>query len=246
MNWAEGDGRVSALVVYGSVAVGRDKEYSDIDLVVVADDGHREGLWNERETLCERMLAAPVAFAHEVTWQRPYRYQAWPTGFDTMVDLTIDEGALSLWRGLVDGCHVVFDRAGIAANVARDLERWEPPPVDLELVDSSAWPWLGYLDANARNGNSWMVRSGIHDFVKARALPLLAGRSDATERDLSAEDIAALHEACPRSASAEDLARAIRRSAQLYVRALDRYTTATGVPRPNNPMEAAMRRRLGA
>lgn len=54
--WGNADPRVSALLVYGSVAQGRADEWSDLDLLIVSVPGARAALWSERAALADRLL----------------------------------------------------------------------------------------------------------------------------------------------------------------------------------------------
>jgi hypothetical protein len=180
-----------------------------------------------------------------VSWQRPFRHQAWPATFDVMVDLTFDEHSLELWRGPADAFAVLVDREDIETRLRADLKRWEPPPLEVEAIDSSAWPWLAYLDSNCRNGRRWAVRAELHSFLNDRVIPVLTRRSDSTERDLSAHDLQDLHEAAPASGNAEELRRSIRATAMLYVRALEQWKSRTGTQVARHPMADMLLDRFG-
>jgi predicted nucleotidyltransferase len=246
IEWASGDARVAAAVLYGSVASRRDHEFSDLDLVIVAHAGNREELWHTRGQIAQRLLGEHVAWAHEVAWQRHFRYQAWPATFDVMVDLTFDERQPELWRGTADTFEVLVDREGVETRLRADLARWQPPSVDAELIDASAWPWLAYLDSNWRSGKYWAVRASLHDFLNDRVMPLLTGRSDATERDLSQQDLQTIHEAAPSSGDADELRRAMRAATALYVSAIEEWATRAGEIMTPHPMAAAILERLAS
>jgi predicted nucleotidyltransferase len=243
-DWVRDDSRVSAALVYGSIASGRDREYSDLDLVIVARPGSRDALWSERDQIAQRLLGDRVAWAHEVSWQRPYRYQAWPERFEVLVDLTFDEGRPDLWRGLADGFLALVDRDGIERSLRAELERWTPPGIDTEAMDASAWPWLGHLDSSWRKGDHWTVRAGLFDFLCRRVVPLMAGRPDAVEEDLSPLDRQALHDAAPASGDPGELRRAMRAAAALYERAAGGWIRSSGQPRATHPMARVVLDRL--
>ncbi len=241
--WAETETRLAAAIVFGSVASRRDGEFSDLDLVLVAKQGQRQSLWQERERIASLLLGEDVSWAHEPTWHREFKYQAWRPSFDVMVDLTFDEEVPELWRGLVDACEVLVDHAAVTHHLSREVSAWKPPEVDAAFINDSAWPWLGYLDSNLRHGKCWTVRSSLHDFLSTRVLPLLADRADATEIDLAAEDRQAVHDAAPAAGDATELRRSLRAAADLYVKALERRS-ASGGTKASHPMARSILDRL--
>src|SRR5215467_2307407 len=87
--WAESDPSVRAAVVFGSLAHGTAGAHSDLDLIVVAEPGQRDALWDRREQIGALLLGGPAAWSQEPAWQRPYRYQAWDTSL-AEVDLAFD------------------------------------------------------------------------------------------------------------------------------------------------------------
>jgi hypothetical protein len=191
-----------------------------------------------------RLLGDRIAWAHEVSWHRPFQYQAWPGDFAVLVDLAFDEGSPEPRRGLADGFLVLVDRDGIEKRLRHELERWKPPRVDVDAMDASAWPWLGGLHSKWRKGNHWLVRAGLFDFLCRRVLPLMAGRSDAMEEDLSELDRRALHDAAPASGEADELMRAMQAAAALYEHAAERWARRAGQARAPHPMAGAVLDRL--
>lgn len=243
-SWAANDRRVAAAIVYGSVAAGTDHQYSDLDVVLVAHDGDRESLWRDRAQVAREVLGDVVAWSHEVPWQRPYRYQAWGDGFDVMVDLTFDEGAPDLWRGVVEAYEIVTASAEIEETLRQQLAGWTAGSVDAPALDERAWPWLGYLDANLRKGNTWMVRAGLHDFLDAHVLPLLVDRPDAIEADLTEEQHQAVHDAAPASHRVLELRRSLRETTDLYVQSFEDWAERHGQSITVHPMAHPLQQRF--
>lgn len=235
-HWAAREPRLRAVIVYGSVAAGADHQYSDLDVVLVTHENERDSLWQQRRSIAAQLLGTPVAWAQEVPWQRPYRFQAWEDGFEVMVDVTIDEGRPQLWRGLVDTHEFMATDADVADEIREELLAWSADSVDAASLDQRAWPWLGYLDTNLRKGNTWMVRSSLHGFLNVHVLPLLADRPDAIESDLTDEQRRTVHEAAPDSSDTTELRRALRRSAELYQRSLADWSRRHTRPVPAHPM----------
>lgn len=117
--WAETDAAVRAAVVYGSVAQGTANEGSDLDLIVVAEPGQRDGLWDRRAEIGAALLSHEVVWSQEPHWQRPYRYQSWDENL-VELDLTLDEEYASPWAALTKGFLAIVDKADVADRLRGD------------------------------------------------------------------------------------------------------------------------------
>ena len=90
-SWAESDAAVRAMIVYGSLAQGSADEGSDLDVIIVAEPGQRDALWDRREQISDLIHGGHHAIWHqEPLWQRPYRYQSWDEKLAGL-DPTLDE-----------------------------------------------------------------------------------------------------------------------------------------------------------
>jgi predicted nucleotidyltransferase len=151
--WAGSDAAARAAVVLGSVAQGTADEESDLDLIVVAEPGQRDGLWERREQISELLLGHPAAWAQEPRWQRPYRYQSWDDDL-LELDLTIDEEHVAPWAALAKGFRALVDKAGVEARLRSDLASWQPAEFDAPALDGGTWLWLNYLHGKLRHGEA--------------------------------------------------------------------------------------------
>lgn len=242
--WANDEPRLSAAIVYGSVARSQEHLYSDLDLLLVAKDGERASLWEERGAIAELLLGGPVGFTMEPFWQRPYRYQAWSTDLTTMLDLTCDEGSTTPWGGVADGLVVLVDHAGAGQSLENALLSWSEPETDAAMLDLTTWPWFAYLDGQLRKNRTWIVRAGCYDTLGNRVVPLLGAAPHSVEDVLSLELQLALSEAAPRSSDPAELQRALSATVALYDRALDVWSNRTGNPRPLHPLAPSVRDRV--
>ena len=98
--WIRAEPSVRAGVVYGSVARQEATEDSDLDLILVAEPGQREGLWERRRELAERFHEREIVWVQEPLWQRQFRYQSWDDQVSEL-DLTFDEGYAVAWPASV-------------------------------------------------------------------------------------------------------------------------------------------------
>jgi hypothetical protein len=122
MAWASADAAVRAAIVYGSLAQGTANEQSDLDLIVVAEPGQRDGLWDRRAQIGAILLGRQPSWSQEPVWQRPYRYQSWDENL-AEADLTFDEEHAAPWAALAKGFRAIVDKAGVAAHSAvHDLD----------------------------------------------------------------------------------------------------------------------------
>lgn len=242
-DWAEADDRVAALIVHGSVAQGTADDWSDLDLVVVAREGARDNLWAEHAQTADRILGTAALWSQYPTWQRPYRYQAWRSDL-VELDLTLDEGDAEPWDSLARGFAAPLDRTGVADRL-RDALRDRPVPEhDAVALDGGTWVWLNWLAGRLRHGRHWFVRNGIADTLNTRVLPMLGTDPYHLESTLDDADRRRVRAAYPHSTEPDELARALRATADLYDHALTRWSTRTGHPRPANPLAPLIRNRL--
>ena len=243
--WAGSDEAVRAAVVYGSLAQGTADEQSDLDLIVVAQPGKRDELWDRQEQISALLHGCQPVWSREPLWQRAYRFQSWDEHLAEL-DLTLDEERAAPWAALTRGFCTIVDKAGVEARLRSDLASWQPPEFDAHAFDGGTWAWLNYLNGKLRHGETWMVRYGIMDTLNNRVLPLLGVAGHSALRDLDTADADLIQRAAPTSAEPAELRRSLRATAGLYAWALDRWSERTGVQRPRNPLVHAILNRLGA
>jgi hypothetical protein len=244
--WAGSDAAVRAMIVYGSLAQGTADEDSDLDVIIVAEPGQRDALWDRREQVSTLIHGGHDAIWHqEPLWQRPYRYQSWDEKL-TELDLTLDEEHAQPWAALTRGFLPLVDKAEVAARLRSDLATWKPPEFDAPAFDGGTWLWLNYLRGKLRHGEAWMVRYGVMDTLNNRVLPLLGTAGHSAHHSLDAADIARVHHAAPASAEPAELRRSLRATAELYAWALDQWSQRTGQPVPRNPLTPAITDKLHA
>jgi predicted nucleotidyltransferase len=241
--WAAGDVAVRAAIVYGSVALGTANADSDLDLLVVAEPGQRDDLWERRARISALLHARPPVWSQEPLWQRDYRYQSWDENLAEL-DLTFDEGAAAPWAALARGFRAIVDKAGVEAELRSDLAGWRPAEFDAPAFDGGTWAWLNYLRGKLRHGETWLVRYGVLDTLTNRVVPLLGGAGHSACRDLDAAEVTRLDAAAPASSEPAELRRSLQATADLYSWALDRWSERTGRPRPRSPLAAPVLHRL--
>ncbi|MGB6458196.1 MAG: nucleotidyltransferase domain-containing protein [Streptosporangiaceae bacterium] len=60
--WARTDAAVRAAIVYGSLAHGTASEQSSLDLIIVAEPGQRDALWDRRAQIAAVLLGGEAAW----------------------------------------------------------------------------------------------------------------------------------------------------------------------------------------
>jgi predicted nucleotidyltransferase len=243
--WAESDGAVRAAIVYGSLAQGTAGDESDLDLLLVAEPGRREALWDGREQISHLIHGRRTVWHQEPLWQRPYRYQSWDDQLAEL-DVTFDDEHAVPWAGLARGFRALVDKAQVAARLRSDLAGWKPAVFDAPAFDGGTWVWLNYLHGKLRHGESWLVRYGVMDTLNSRVVPLLGAAFQSAHRELDAASLDRIHRAAPRSAELPELRRSLLATAELYGWALDRWSERTGLPRPDNPLTPRVMNELRA
>jgi hypothetical protein len=233
-SWAEAEDGVRAAIVFGSLVQGTADEESDLDLILVAEPGLREGLWERRAEFAEFVLAGPVRWSQEPSWQRPFRYKGW--GERGELDLSLDEGYAAPWHALKRGFRAVYDRADVATRLTADLAEYNRPEFDAPSYDSNTWAWLRYLRGKLRHGETWLVRFGVMDTLGNRVVPLLGSASHSVRAELGESVLSRLHEAAPQSEEPEDLKRSLLATAELYDWALSQWAARTSRENPRSPI----------
>jgi predicted nucleotidyltransferase len=241
--WASADPAVRAAIVYGSVVQGTADDQSDLDLIVVAEAGQRDELWDRRAEISALLLARAPVWSQEPRWQRPYRYQSYDENL-LELDLTLDEEYARPWGSLQNGFQALVDKADVADRLRADLAGWQAPEFDAPAFDPGTWAWLNYLHGKLRHGETWLVRYGVMDTLYTRVVPLLGAAGPSARRELPPADYRRLHEAAPASAEPAELRRSLRATADLYGVALRRWSERTGRSAPASPLAAAVINRL--
>ncbi len=241
-SWARTEDGVRAAIVYGSVAQGTADEESDLDLILVSEPGRREGLWERRAEFAEYVLAGPVRWSQEPSWQRPFRYKSW--GERGELDLTLDEGYVVPWHALKRGFRAVHDKADVAARLTAELADYKAPEFDAPLFDGNTWVWLNYLRGKLRHGETWFVRYGVMDTLSNRVVPLLGSASHSVLAELGESVLSRLHQAAPKSEQPEELKRSLLATAELYDAALSQWALRTGRKNPRSPIASEVMDKL--
>lgn len=244
-DWATDDPLVSAVILYGSAARGQDDDRSDLDLLIVAEPGRREELWQSRHVTTERILGTAPAWTQEPSWQREFRFQAWRTDL-TAVDLTYDEGTAHPWLGLASGFIALVDKRAITQTLRARLATWSPPEHDAESVNGTTWMWLRYLSGCLRHGHTWMVRCGLTTLADQRVAPLYGAGGQTVDTRIDDETRHLFDDALPTSSEPAELARSVHAVGVLYDAGLDVWARRTGRERPTHPFAAAVLDQLGA
>lgn len=241
--WARSEDAVRAAIVYGSLAQHTADSESDLDLIVVAEPGRREELWQRREEIAELVHERQISWVQEPNWQRPFRHQSWDDQLIEL-DLTFDEGVAVAWAALARGFLMLADKADVAARLTADLARFERAEFDAPALNGGTWVWLAYLRGRLRRGESWIVRYGLMDTLNNRVVPLLGSAGHSAHAELGAELTGRIHQAAPVSDDPAELRRSLLATAELYDYALNRWADRTGRPRPFSPLAPAVLDRL--
>lgn len=241
--WAADRSAVRAVVIFGSVAQGVDNDYSDLDLILVAEPDRREELWADRVAIAAEIMGAKAVCAQEPSWQAQFRYQVWDADLHHL-DLTIAEESVDVFGGITRGFEVLVDRADVEEQLATAMEQWSAPEFDAGALDRYTWPWLMGLQGRLRHGQRFAVRAGVVDTLMGRVVPMLGGEWHTAESQISAEDMQRVHNAMPRGGDFEELSRSLLETARVYDWALDRWAERTGQPRPRSPLAPLVLARL--
>jgi predicted nucleotidyltransferase len=238
--WVHQDDRVLGAFVHGSAARGEVTPLSDVDLIVVARPGRREEIWAEREQISRTLLGAAVVSAHEVSHQRPFRWQA-RTADLRMLDLALDEGAIDMWPGLSGDMTCLLDRGDLDQRRMDWLASYQPPVYDVAAADDQTWGILSWLAGALLHGRVVLVHRGITDLIGYRIVPI-SGRPGygLGSADEDASLVERLEKALPHSLHRAELARSLQQSAQLYRDLVVDWSMRTGATPPSSLLAPAV------
>jgi predicted nucleotidyltransferase len=233
--WAEGDPRVRALLLKGSLARGDADERSDVDFLVVAQPGQLEALWADRVTVAEG-LGGWLGGFDEVAWQAPHTFIGFCDG-PVKVDFFFQEGEPDVDPWLRDGFRALVDEHGLADRLRTQL-RAPPEPPDLSDFDAHAWDWLWAARLKLRRpGHEWLVYLELVKFVETM---LVAGFGALApepwrgvfrmEQRLPAAAREELRRALPAAPEDAELRRALRATIASYVALRPRLAAECGMP----------------
>jgi predicted nucleotidyltransferase len=233
--WAEGDPRVRALLLKGSLARGDADERSDVDFLVVAQPGQLEALWADRVTVAEG-LGGWLGGFDEVAWQAPHTFIGFCDG-PVKVDFFFQEGEPDVDPWLRDGFRALVDEHGLADRLRTQLQA-PPEPPDLSDFDAHAWDWLWAARLKLRRpGHEWLVYLELVKFVETM---LLAGFGALApepwrgvlrmEQRLPAAAREELRRALPAAPEDAELRRALRATIASYVALRPRLAAECGMP----------------
>ena len=239
--WGEGTDEVTGLILYGSLALGRGRRLSDLDMVVVTRPGDREAIWRRRVEVAAAILGQPVAWSYELDWQRPYRFQAWTVDL-AAVDLTFDEGAVQPSPTLVNGYRVLVDKTDIAGGLASGLANLDAPGHDANAVDASTWVWFLGMHGWLEHGRCWQVYTNLVQLIDTRLVPLFYdGLSYELEARASSAQLEQLHDAVPRSTDRGELKRALQATVVAYEEASTAWGRRTATVVVRSPLATSIR-----
>jgi hypothetical protein len=241
--WILAEPSVRAGVVYGSVARHEATDDSDLDLILVAEPGQREGLWERRRELAGRFHEREIVWVQEPLWQRQFRYQSFDDQLSEL-DLTFDEGYAAAWPALQRGFVMLADKADVGARLTEDVAALAPLDFDAAGYDAGTWVWLDYLYGRLRRGETWMVRYGLMDTLNNRVVPLLGSAGHSVRTELGDGVIDQLNQAAPASGDVDELRRSLLATAELYDWALGRWAERTAQTNPRSVLAPAVLARL--
>jgi predicted nucleotidyltransferase len=242
--WIRTDPSIRAGVVYGSLARQEATQDSDLDLILVAEPGQREQMWERRRELAGRFHERDIVWVQEPLWQRQFRYQSWDDQVSEL-DLTFDEEYAVAWPALRRGFVMLVDKADVGARLAADVAALTPRVFDAAGYDGGTWVWLDYLHGRLRRGETWLVRYGVMDTLNNRVVPLLGSAGHSVRAELGDEVVDQLNNAAPVSGDVAELQRSLLATAELYDWALGRWAQRTGQPNPRSVLATAILARLG-
>jgi predicted nucleotidyltransferase len=241
--WAKNEARVRALLLKGSLGRGSGDELSDVDLVIVAQEGERSNLWSDRRSIANA-LGRALGLFREVPWSNPNLVIAFYDG-PQKVDLFFEEAEPAPTWWLREGYAVLVDKDAVAAGLERQLSELVDRQTDgfdwlhEDLFEFDAhvwdWTWAAFVKLQ-RSGETWYVYTELVGFLSTMvfaAYNALAGEVWRGARHLELrfprDLLARMEAALPRQPERDELLRSLRALVALYVDARHPLADQLGV-----------------
>ncbi len=226
------DEAVLGAIVFGSVAAGTATAESDLDLLLIAQPGRRDELWDRREDIARQIHGdAKIVYAREPSWQHKWRHQSWTAGL-LELDMTVDEGTAAADDALAGGYKILVDKGEVAAGLAANLSSYRRPVFDVAEYDGIVWTTLDYLHGRIRHGEYWAVRFGLAEILNSCIVPALGATGLQAHTELSGDLLELIHAAAPASGDPPELQRSLLATAELWELALTEWALRCDQPRP--------------
>jgi predicted nucleotidyltransferase len=172
----QGDDRVVALVLGGSIAKSAMDFYSDIDLYIITEDEFFDTLFAERHALADHTGTAWFRFIadHNPGGEHDYivLYPG-PVKIDFMYCRASDVAPAPKWTH----CLILKDHEAFMAGIrsrSQDLVPPQPEPEMILALNQKFWTWCWYVFGKIVRGEHWMALAGIHAVRSMAILPMLA------------------------------------------------------------------------
>jgi predicted nucleotidyltransferase len=233
------DSRVTGVAVAGSIARGHPDVYSDVDLIVVIDDGAFDSVMKDRLGLIGSWAALVTGFTGEHVGE--------PRVIITLVGpplLHVDFKFVraSDFADRVEDPDILWDRdGGLAESLAE--HPLTDPSLDLQWIEDRFWVWVHYGATKLGRGELFEVIGFLSQLREAVLGPLAVRRAGASPRGVRHLESIAPDEARDLHATLcgydrHDAGRAILASVELYRRWLGE--TETAIERRRNAEKLAM------
>ncbi|MFB6977625.1 nucleotidyltransferase domain-containing protein [Streptomyces scopuliridis] len=216
------DARVTGVAIAGSIAGGHPDIYSDVDLIVVIDDGAFDAVMKDRLTLIGTWAALVAGFTGEHVGE--------PSLIITLVGpplLHVDFKFVrtSDFAERVEDPEVLWDRDGRLATTLAE-HPLTPPSLDLQWIEDRFWIWVHYGATKLGRGELFET-IGFLNYLRETVLgPLAARRVGAAPRGVRHLESIAPNEARDLQATLcgydrHDAGQALLATVELYRRWLD-------------------------
>jgi hypothetical protein len=164
------DPRIVGLAAGGSLASDTMDEFSDLDLIVVADSGTYDELFRERHALAASLGPLLAAFTGEHVFEPRLLICLYDGNLPLHVDLKFISLPDAATR--VEDPLVIWERKGVLTHaLSQGLARYPAP--DRQWIEDRFWVWVHYASTKIARGELFEV-VGFLSFLRGAVLGPLA------------------------------------------------------------------------
>ncbi len=224
----EGDTRILGVAAAGSWITKELDEQSDLDLVIVTDDAHLDGVINEMSSIAGSLGTLLTCFTGDhvgVPNMVICLYE------DPLLHVDLKFVSLTQFMDRIENPDVLWERSG---ELTRVIEENKPniPHVDLQWIEDRIWTWIHYGAARVARGEIFEALDTLA-FIRSQVL----GPMGCLQQHRVPRGVRRIEKYCPEHAKAMEAtvasydakacSQALRNAARFYVELrenLDKYT----------------------
>lgn len=166
----EKDNRIIGVAAIGSLAFGDIDEYSDLDLIIVCEDAHRDELLKNAEAFAQRFGPLLTCYGGQHVGEPRLAVCLYgePLLHVDLTFMTLDEFSVDR----VQVPTILLDREGLLASAVAGIKVEFPKP-DRQMIETKFWVWIFNAASKLARGDLFSTLSYIAMIRRSALVPLI-------------------------------------------------------------------------